>query len=145
MINSERSAGRPPELLVNEKSGGGRDISQSWPMDESLKPYLQVRYGFLWMWSEKTRYFTRYFRAWLKLSWPDCCVEIASFHHRTCFLLKCSLCVCREPHAPELKAEHRPWDMPDILPLVISRKTALIKVNTGVRSNDNLAYSLQLG
>lgn len=36
-------------------------------------------------------------------------------------------------------------DVPRILQLVISRKTALVKVNTGVRSKDDLAYSLQLG
>lgn len=63
----------------------------------------------------------------------------------TRFLLQCLSSLSREPNAPNLNAVHQPWDMPYILQLVISRKTALIKVNTGVWSNDNLAYSLPLG
>lgn len=114
--------------------------------DEFFKPDLELCYISLWMVREnQVKYLD--FRATncLKLSWSEGCVEILSLCRWICFLLKCLFCLSRESNAPKLNAVHRPWDMPHILLLVISRKTTFIKVNTGVRSNDNLAYSLQLG
>lgn len=80
----------------------------------------------------------------LKLSWPECWAGTVS-QSLTHFPLQSLLCFPREPNAPRLNAVHQPWDMPCILQPVVSRKTALIKVNTGVWSNDNLTYSLLLG